>query len=212
MEFMGFQRCMQYLLGCELLITTFISDRHTSIASHMRNALSEITHYFDIWHIKKSKSFTTFLYNSMFKSEGRRGGGLTSFTTYITLQLEIRKVLTKLAKLKGYEAISDWIKACENHLYWSATSTHDGNGSVIWAKFKAFLDHIVNKHSDLDEPLFNKCAHGEIGPKKWLVKGMVLFSGVASSIIGGAHIHIFMFTHRKNNRFQKKLPMQNMNI
>ena len=36
-----------------------------------------------------------------------------------------------------------------------------------------------------------------------------LHRAVASSIIRGAHIHIiiFMFTNRKNNRFQKKLIM-----
>jgi hypothetical protein len=38
-------------------------------------------------------------------------------------------------------------------------------------------------------------------------------SAVASSIIGGgAHIHIFVFTDHKNNRFQKKLIKQNTNI
>ena len=37
-------------------------------------------------------------------------------------------------------------------------------------------------------------------------------SGVGRSIIGGANIHIFVFTDLKNNRFQKKLIMQNMNI
>lgn len=54
MEFMGFQRCMDFLLGCGLAITTFISDRHTQIASHMKNVLTHITHYFDLWHLKKS--------------------------------------------------------------------------------------------------------------------------------------------------------------
>ena len=29
---------------------------------------------------------------------------------------------------------------------------------------------------------------------------------------GGVHIHIFVLTDRKNNRFQKKLMMQNTNI
>ena len=29
---------------------------------------------------------------------------------------------------------------------------------------------------------------------------------------GGAHIHIFVFTDCKNNRFQKKLMMHNTNI
>ncbi len=33
------------------------------------------------------------------------------------------------------------------------------------------MSHIINKHSDLDDPVFNKCSHGEIGPKKWLTPG-----------------------------------------
>jgi hypothetical protein len=36
-------------------------------------------------------------------------------------------------------------------------------------------------------------------------------SAVASSLIGVAHIHIFVFTNHKNNRFQKKLITQNTN-
>ena len=88
-------------------------------------------------------------------------------------KLEIRKVLTKLSKEKGFEVVAEWIRPCENHLHWSATSTHDGNGIVIWAKFKAFMSHIVSKHSDLEDPVFNKCAHGEIGPKKWLIPGII---------------------------------------
>lgn len=55
MEFVGFEQCMEYLIGYGLLITTFISDRHVSIASHMKKVLTNIVHYFDIWHLKKSK-------------------------------------------------------------------------------------------------------------------------------------------------------------
>lgn len=80
-------------------------------------------------------------------------------------------MLSKIAKEKGFEDLADWIKPCLNHLHWSATSTHNGNGLVIYAKFKAFMSHIVNEHADLGEPLFNKCAHGDIGPKKWLKRG-----------------------------------------
>ena len=36
--------------------------------------------------------------------------------------------------------------------------------------------------------------------------------GRGRSIIGGAHIHIFVFTDCKHNRFQKKLMMHNTNI
>lgn len=134
MEFLGFQSCMDFLLGCGVVISTFISDRHTQIASHMKTVLKNITHYFDLWHLKK----------------------------------KIRKVLSKIAKDKGNEDLKEWVKPCERHLYWSATTTSDGNGKVIWAKFKSFLSHIVNKHSGLDEPLFNKCAHGDIPDRKWL--------------------------------------------
>jgi len=79
MEFMGFKECMNFLLGYGIVITSFISDRHVSIASHMRKVLTGITHYFDIWHLKK----------------------------------KIRKVLSKISKEKGCEALSEWIKPCE---------------------------------------------------------------------------------------------------
>ena len=82
-------------------------------------------------------------------------------------------MLSKISKEKGFEDLADWIKPCLNHLHWSATLTYDGNGLVIWAKFKAFMSHVVNEHSDLEDPLFNKCAHGDIGPRKWLTKGML---------------------------------------
>ena len=77
-----------------------------------------------------------------------------------------------MSKEKGCEMLSEWIKPCENHLYWSASTTFSGNGLVIWAKFKTFLSHIINKHTSLSDPLFNKCGHGDIHPRKWLHAGM----------------------------------------
>jgi hypothetical protein len=57
-------------------------------------------------------------------------------------------------------------------LEFSARTTHDGNGEVIWAKFSSFLSHVVDEHENLDNPLFNKCGHREIiEPRKWLDKG-----------------------------------------
>ena len=89
---------------------------------------------------------------------------------------EIRKVLSKIGKEKECEAVNEWIKPCENHLHWSATSTFNGNGLVIWAKFKSFLRHIVNQHSNHSDPLFNKCAHGsDIPARKWLTIGMCVY-------------------------------------
>ena len=53
MEYMAFQRCFTFLHN-GLPITTFVSDRHTSIAKHMEK-LPHMHHYFDLWHIAKSE-------------------------------------------------------------------------------------------------------------------------------------------------------------
>ena len=56
---------------------------------------------------------------------------------------------------------------------WSATSTPSGDGELIWAKFESFLSHVVNKHSNLKNKVFNKCAHAEAIPdRRWLEEGM----------------------------------------
>ena len=55
MEFEGFLRSMAYLFGVGLTMSAFISDRHCSIAKHMREKLPTVNHYFDLWHLKKSE-------------------------------------------------------------------------------------------------------------------------------------------------------------
>ena len=46
---------MEFLLGRGVLITTFASDSQTTVASHMKQVLSNIVHRFEIGHLKKSK-------------------------------------------------------------------------------------------------------------------------------------------------------------
>ena len=55
MEFEGFKRCLDFILNEEMQVSTMISDRHVSIAKYMREEKKDITHYFDLWHLKKSK-------------------------------------------------------------------------------------------------------------------------------------------------------------
>jgi len=55
MEFDEFKSWMEFLMGCGVLITAFVFDWHLSIATYMRKSLSHIIHYFEIWHLKKSK-------------------------------------------------------------------------------------------------------------------------------------------------------------
>ena len=62
---------------------------------------------------------------------------------------ELRKILTKISKLKGFEVLSEWIQPCINHLHWSATTTPTGDGNIILAKFKSFLGHTHENLPDL---------------------------------------------------------------
>ncbi len=79
--------------------------------------------------------------------------------------------MTKVSKEGGCERVTEWIKPCGNRFYWSACS--QWQWTVIWAKLKSFLSHIVNKHDNLDDPLFSKCAHGpDISPHAYLFEGM----------------------------------------
>ena len=79
-----------------------------------------------------------------------------------------RKNVEALAHKKECEIVSEWIKSMVNHLYWSATSTKDGDGELILAKWLSLVNHIHNVHSGHGE-LFPECAHPSIysHKKKW---------------------------------------------
>jgi hypothetical protein len=89
--------------------------------------------------------------------------------------LEIQKNLLKLSKEKSCEFIGRWRKACVVHFYWSIISTPPLLGEVKLAKFQSFIYHVIDKHKELPNKLFNACHHGIITvPKVWLTKGIVL--------------------------------------
>lgn len=54
MEYLAFKHCINYVNESGLTFDTFISDRHTSIAKHMKEQLRNVMHYFDLWHLRKS--------------------------------------------------------------------------------------------------------------------------------------------------------------
>lgn len=63
-EFMAFKEAFGYLLATGMIVKSFISDRHTSIAKWMREECEKkckdlgkpvVKHFFDLWHIGKSK-------------------------------------------------------------------------------------------------------------------------------------------------------------
>ena len=103
------------------------------------------------------------------------------------LNVEVSKVLSKIAKEKDCEELLPWVKPCVNHLYWSATSTVNRNGQVIWAKFESFFEHIANIHSNLPNPVLHKCAHKEdIEEKTWLSKGTSIFFNLVPRVFLGS--------------------------
>ena len=48
-------RSMESVIGSGAKVKTFVSDRHLSIAKYVKEKYPNITHYFDIWHLKKFK-------------------------------------------------------------------------------------------------------------------------------------------------------------
>lgn len=66
-----------------------------------------------------------------------------------------------------------WRKAIINHLYWSASSTPDGDGELMAAKFRAISNHVINKHEGHDEHSeWTRCAHSDdITPRQWMREG-----------------------------------------
>ena len=86
----------------------------------------------------------------------------------------ITKKLLKASKERACELINDWMKGIRRHLYWSATSTKQGFGDLILAKWNSFMRHVANKHTDHPKPLYNKCNHEELQPRKWIRIGELL--------------------------------------
>jgi hypothetical protein len=71
MEFMGHQKAFDFLFTTGITIKSFVSDRHTSIAKWMLEECPKkckelgqhiVNHFFDLWHIGKSKDSYGILY------------------------------------------------------------------------------------------------------------------------------------------------------
>ena len=90
--------------------------------------------------------------------------------------LGICKALNKKAKEKYCEIITRWIKACLRHFHWFVTTTEEGQHDVMLEKFQSFLWHILNKHSNFPNKIFDKCAHENLDtatPRAWFIEGNI---------------------------------------
>ncbi|KAK2549704.1 hypothetical protein P5673_029832, partial [Acropora cervicornis] len=94
MEFMGHQRAFTFLLGTGMIIKAFISDRHSQITKWMKDECP-----------KKCRELGKPI--------------IDHFFDLWHIGKKIKKLLTKLSKEKGMEAIGRWKKACVCHFYWT---------------------------------------------------------------------------------------------
>ena len=76
-----------------------------------------------------------------------------------------------------------------NHLYWSASSTPDGNGELIREKWMSLDNHIHNKHKDHSKE-FPMCKHKHFGEGREKRYGLNHVSVVSCYLIDYA-INIF---------------------
>ena len=65
-------------------------------------------------------------------------------------------------------------------MFCCAASTDDDDDNLKEAKWLSITNHIMNKHSGHESPLFPQCLHGRLHgrerKKKWLKPGMVMFN------------------------------------
>ncbi|KAL9970830.1 hypothetical protein ACROYT_G023277 [Oculina patagonica] len=92
----------------------------------------------------------------------------------------VSKKLLGASKNKGCEVIKDWIKGVRRHIYWCATSTKAGFQALIIAKWKSFIRHVSNKHSNHPDELYKECNHGVLEPRRWIKVGTLAYDKLSS--------------------------------
>ncbi|XDV25561.1 hypothetical protein PO909_029461, partial [Leuciscus waleckii] len=86
----------------------------------------------------------------------------------------LQKALDTVAKEKDCKDLKLWRPTIINHLYWTASSTPNGNSDKMEAKWQSMLNHVQDIHEH-SYPSFPQCAHppleGEGRNKQWLEPG-----------------------------------------
>ena len=89
--------------------------------------------------------------------------------------LGLKKKILAASKQKDCGNLAKWSRSLNNHLYWVAASTPDGNRDLMWAKWESVENHVHNQHEGHND-LFPSCAHGILDgdekKKKWIKAGI----------------------------------------
>ena len=65
MEVEGFKRCLTEVLARrKISVESIVTDRHMSVRKLLREKYPKIDHWFDIWHVAKSKSILNLSYSA----------------------------------------------------------------------------------------------------------------------------------------------------
>ncbi|XP_065066719.1 uncharacterized protein LOC135692501 [Rhopilema esculentum] len=83
----------------------------------------------------------------------------------------ISKKIRTVGQEKGNEILLRWMKAIKKHLYWSATSTQQGFGNLIVAKWASLIRHVADKHDNHPNEIYKECAHDELEARDWIYVG-----------------------------------------
>lgn len=91
------------------------------------------------------------------------------------IRLGTGKKIDALAKKKDCAVVQKWKKSVINHMFWCASSTDDDDPDLKEAKWLSITNHLMNRHSGHENPLFPQCDHGRLHgrerKKKWLKPG-----------------------------------------
>ncbi|KAJ8250976.1 hypothetical protein GJAV_G00215770 [Gymnothorax javanicus] len=94
----------------------------------------------------------------------------------------LKKKMTAISKLKGCDVVGRWKRSILNHVYWCASSTPDGDGDTIVAKYKSILNHVRNVHDNHGD-LHPKCAPGELySQREWMKQGSKAYEKLSEEL------------------------------
>ena len=72
------------------------------------------------------------------------------------------KKINKLSKEKNCDLVDEWKQSIVNHMYWWSSSTPPDQPDLKIAKWLSIVNHIANKHSGHEDPLYPKCTHARL--------------------------------------------------
>lgn len=115
------------------------------------------------------------------------------------------KKIDALAKRKNCQDVGKWHKAIKHHMYHVASTTPDGDGEKMVAKWQMLPLHVQNIHRNKMNKLQPKCEHarlrGATRNRLWLKPGKSQINAFHGLILCGFSIHNMAHAVKNNLAF-----------